>query len=150
MENLKKLWLSYNETSNKLGKALGRTSNIVGEYAEYIALRYYGGSFLKISDSGADIRDKEGRLFQVKARKMEVARSTQLGIIRSWEFDYLVVILFDPEGRIIKALEVPVTVAKEYGVANKHQNGWVITTNREFLQDARSKDISAALSKINQ
>ncbi len=122
----------------------------MGEYAEYIALRYYGGSFLKISDSGADIRDKEGRLFQVKARKMEVARSTQLGIIRSWEFDYLVVILFDPEGRIIKALEVPVTVAKEYGVANKHQNGWVITTNREFLQDARSKDISAALSKINQ
>ncbi|MGF1751900.1 DUF6998 domain-containing protein [Vibrio cionasavignyae] len=150
MEDIKELWLKFNEYSNKLTVALGRTSNIVGEYAEYLAHKHYGGKLLEISGSSADIRTDDGKLYQVKSRKVKSSTSTQLNVIRSWEFDYLVVILFSKDGSVKKAIEVPVEIAKEYGVANSHQNGWVITTSQKFLNDSRVKDISAKLSVLNQ
>ena len=135
MEEVKDLWLKFNEYSNKIASALDRTSNIVGEYAEYLAYQYYGGKLLEISGSSADIEAHDGKLYQVKSRKIKGTTSTQLNVIRSWDFDYLVVVLFKADGAIMQALEVPVEVAKEYGVANTHQNGWVITTTQNFLKD---------------
>lgn len=131
MEEVKDLWLKFNEYSNKLAEALGRTHNLVSEYAEYLAHQYYGGRLLEISGSSADIKTKEGKLYQVKSRKVKGTPTTQLNVIRSWKFDYLVVVLFDEYGAIKKALEVPVEVAKEYSAANSHQNGWVITTTQK-------------------
>ncbi|MBF6058015.1 DUF6998 domain-containing protein [Thiomicrorhabdus heinhorstiae] len=150
MEEVKDLWLKFNEYSNKLANALGRTSNIVGEYAEYLAHQFYGGRLLEISGSSADIESENGTLYQVKSRKIKGTPTTQLNVIRSWDFDYLVVILFDANGGIKKALEVPVDIAKEYGAANSHQNGWVITTSQKFLNDRRSKDITVSLSAYNK
>ena len=60
MEDIKELWLKFNEYSNKLSAALGRTSNIVGEYAEYLAHKHYGGRLLEISGSSADIESTQG------------------------------------------------------------------------------------------
>lgn len=150
MEEIQGLWLKFNEYSNKLAFALGRTSNIVGEYAEYLAHQYYGGKLLEISGVSADIKTDNGSLYQVKSRKIKGTSSTQLNVIRSWEFDFLVVILFDNSGVVTKALEVPVVVAKEYGVPNSHQNGWVITTSQKFLNESRSKDITIALEALNK
>lgn len=150
MEEIEDIWLKFNEYSNKLADALGRTSNLVGEYAEYLAYKYYGGRLLEISGSSADIKTEEGKLYQVKSRKIKGTPTTQLNIIRSWEFDYLVAVLFDEPGIIKKALEVPVEVAKEYAAANSHQNGWVITTTQKFLNDKRSIDISIQLSSLSK
>ena len=150
MEEIKDLWLKFNEYSNKLAEALGRTSNIVGEYAEYLAHQYYGGRLLEISGSSADIESDDGTRYQVKSRRIKGTPTTQLNVIRSWDFDYLVVILFDANGAVKKALEVPADIAKEYGVANSHQNGWVITTTQKFLNDSRSKDITVPLSTYNE
>ena len=149
MEEVKDLWLKFNEYSNKLAEALGRTSNIVGEYAEYLAHQYYGGRLLEISGSSADIESDNGTRYQVKSRKIKGTPTTQLNVIRSWDFDFLVVILFDANGGVKKALEVPVDIAKEYGVPNSHQNGWVITTTQKFLNDRRSKDITVPLGAYN-
>ncbi len=44
------LWKKYNEYSQKLVDALGRTNNIVGEYAEYLAQKYTGGELLPFSN----------------------------------------------------------------------------------------------------
>ena len=150
MEEIKDLWLKFNEYSNKLANAIGRTSNIVGEYAEYLAHQFYGGRLLEISGASADIESDNGTLYQVKSRKIKGTLTTQLNVIRSWDFDYLVVILFDVNGGVKKALEVPVDIAKEYGVANSHQNGWIITTTQKFLNDSRSKDITVPLSAYNK
>jgi len=149
MEDINDLWLKFNEYSNKLTDALGRTSNIVGEYAEYLAHKHYGGRLLEISGASADIEASDGTLYQVKSRKIKGSPTTQLNVIRSWDFDFLVVILFEVSGTIKKAIQVPVEVAKEYGVLNSHQNGWVITTNQNFLNDYRSVDISMQLSVLN-
>jgi len=150
LNEVKDLWLKFNEYSNKLAIALGRTSNIVGEYAEYLAHKYYGGSLLKISEASADMETKDGVCYQIKARKIKGTPSTQLSVIRSWDFDFLVVILFNANGTIRQALEVPVEIAKEYGKSNNHQNGWVITTSENFLNDKRAKDISLFLSELNE
>ena len=147
--NIKKLWNDYNTIVNKLSQALGRTTNIVGEYAEYLTAQYYNGKLLASSHKSADVvvlQNGKQVLYQVKARKMEHLSSTQLGIIRSWEFDFLVVIIFDLNGGILKALEVPVDIAKNYAKENSHQNGWVITTTQEFLNDQNSKDITKPMS----
>lgn len=148
MEDVSDLWLKFNEYANKLADALGRTSNIVGEYAEFLACQHYGGTLLSASTCSADIECHDGTRYQVKARKVKGVPTTSLGVIRSWDFDYLVVILFDADGTISRALEVPVEVAKEHGVVNNHQHGWVITTNLRFMRDSRSKDITAALSAL--
>ena len=58
----------------------------------------------------------------------------------------MVVILFNPDGTLRRALEVPDDVAKEHGVANSHQSGWVIAMNQRFLSDRRSSDITAHLA----
>jgi hypothetical protein len=114
MESLQELWLKYNEYSNRLAEALGRTSNIVGEYAEYLAHRHYGGKLLGISGASADIEAPDGKKYQVKSRKVKGTSTTQLNVIRSWSFDYLVVILFYERGYVKKALEVSVDVAREF------------------------------------
>jgi hypothetical protein len=57
-----------------------------------------------------------------------------------------VVIIFDLNGGILKALEVPVDIAKKYAKENSHQNGWVITTTQEFLNNKSSKDITKLIS----
>lgn len=150
MEDVKDLWLKFNEYSNKLTNALGRTSNIVGEYAEYLAHKHYGGYLLEISGASADIEAPDGTLYQVKSRKIKGSISTQLNVIRSWDFDFLVVILFQANGSIKKAIQVPVEVAKEYGKINNYQNGWVITTNQKFLNDQRSTDITVSLCMLNK
>ena len=150
MEDVIDLWLKFNEYSNKLTLALGRTSNIVGEYAEYLAHKHYGGRFLEISGASADIEAPDGTLYQVKSRKIKGATSTQLNVIRSWDFDFLVVILFEANGAIKKAVQVPVEVAKEYGAANSHQNGWIITTTQKFLNDDRLTDLTVSFSVLNQ
>ncbi len=150
MNDLQELWLKYNEYSNRLAEALGRTSNIVGEYAEYLAHRHYGGKLLEVSGASADIEAQDGTKYQVKSRKVKGTPTTQLNVIRSWDFDYLVVILFDARGYVKKALQVPVAVARELAVPNSLQNGWVITTTQGFLSDPRSKDITSFLSAYEQ
>ena len=111
---------------------------------------HYGGMLLRASESSADIEADDGTRYQIKSRKIKSTSSTQLNVIRSWEFDYLVVILFKADGKVLKALEIPAAVAKEYGVANGHQNGSVITTSRRFLVDSRSKDITPSIIKLSQ
>jgi hypothetical protein len=53
--NVNQLWFRYNEYSNKLHNKLGRASNIVGEYAEYLSHQHYGGKLLTASTSSADL-----------------------------------------------------------------------------------------------
>ena len=142
MDEVVELWKKYNEYSRRLSFVLGRTSNIVGEYAEYLAQKYTGGILLNASNSSADIQLSDGTLYQVKSRKIDGTLRTQLSIIRSWEFDFLFVILFDQDGLVLKSIISPVSVAKEYGRKNKHQNGWVITTTNQFMYDPRNVGIT--------
>ena len=148
MENINELWGKFNEYSNRLSAALGRTNNIVGEYTEYLAHQFYGGRLLDISCGSADI-EADGKHYQVKSRKTKNGLTTQLNVIRSWDFEFLVVILFDERGGVAKAVEVPVETARLFGKENTHQNGWGISTTKKFLNASDARDITADLEALN-
>ncbi len=147
-DEVTQLWNKYNEYSQKLAKALGGTNNIVGEYAEYLALQHIGAELLEISNSSADIRAKDGTLYQVKCRKIKNNLTTQLNVIRSWKFNFLFVILFAPDGAVKKALLSPVFVSQEYARENAYQHGWIITTTYDFLHDSRNQDVTSQVKKL--
>lgn len=142
------LWKEFNKSNSLLVEKLGRSKNTIGEFGEYLAYKHYGGTLYNGSYAGADLVDSEGVLYQVKTRQLKQLDSTSLGIIRSWEFDYLVVLLFGMQGEILKALEVPVDIAKEYAKQNDYQNGTVITTTNAFLNDDRFRDLSDSMKEI--
>lgn len=144
-EVISSLWKMFNQSSNALSKILGRTNNVVGEYAEYLVCKYLNGEMLSPSNKSADIQDRDGKLYQVKARKV-TNLTTQLGVIRSWDFNYLIVILFDFDGNIIKAVKLPASTAKKCSIYNEHQNGWVISTTDSFFNQEKIEDITVELN----
>ncbi|MCA1773975.1 MAG: hypothetical protein LC677_15745 [Halomonas sp.] len=87
------IWKKYNEVTMQLSYQLGRSNNIIGEYSEHLMNEYLQGALLGMSHKSADI-EKDGKLYQVKSRRLDAGTTTQLGVIRSWDFDYLAVILF--------------------------------------------------------
>ena len=149
MNEITELWKNYNTSTKRLKEKLGRTSNLVGEYAEYLVNEYLKGELLTASHASADIKAPNGDLHQVKSRKIVNGQTTQLGIIRSWNFDFLTIILFDDNGSVIKGLIYPKSTAKKYAVENEYQNGWVITTTSEFLNDENKLDITQKIRQLN-
>ncbi len=148
-QSVKSLWRKFNVTANELSIALGRTKNIVGEYAEHLANQYYQGKLLKVSGASADIEMPDGTRYQVKSRKISGSPTIQLNVIRSWDFDFLVVILFDEIGDIYRSIELRMLVAREYAKESAHQRGGIITTSRSFLSYPRGRDITEAISTLN-
>lgn len=150
MNEIVDLWKIYNSSVELLKARLNRTSNIVGEYAEYLVKEYLNGELLTASFASADVKAPNGELHQVKSRKITNGLTTQLGIIRSWDFDFLTIIFFDTNGSVLKGLIFPKSIAEKYAKDNEHQNGWVITTTNEFLNDENSIDITQKLREINK
>lgn len=143
-------WRQYNEAETNLSNLLGRTRNVVGEYAEFLINEFLQGELLNASTNSADIKTKNNQLYQVKSRKIKNDTATQLNVIRSWDFDFLAVILFDFLGNIRKALICPVEIAKQFAVPNKHQNGHVITTTASFLNHHMINDITNEIRLLNE
>jgi hypothetical protein len=148
-QSVKSSWRRFNVTANELSIALGRTKNIVGEYAEHLANQYYRGRLLDVSEASADIEMPDGTRYQVTSRKISGSPTTKLNVIRSWDFDFLVVILFNEIGDVYRAIELPMLAAKEYAKRVERQGGDIITTSRAFLIDPRAKDITEAISALN-
>lgn len=143
-----KLWSNYNMATNLILDAMGGASNIVGEFAEQLVADYYGGKQLQASSKSADVILDDGRTIQVKARTPRQTLTTSLGIIRTWDFDLLVAVLFSTDGAVIKAVEVASDVAQSIATPNKLQNGWVITTTQDFLNHPKVRDITQGLNDV--
>ncbi|MGQ8870111.1 DUF6998 domain-containing protein [Myroides sp. TSA_177.3] len=142
------LWKKYNKTSTELVEAMGGTSNEVGEFAELLVANYYKGKQLPASCKSADVETKEGKLIQVKSRKLDKIKSTSLNVFRSWDFDVLVVVIFDKQGGILKAIELNVADAKSLAKSNKHQNGHILTTNKYLLEHINAVDLTKAFQSL--
>jgi len=147
-EYLVSLWKNYNNASLLLTKAMSGTGNEVGEFSEQLVCKYYNAKQLNASQKSADLITEDGKLIQVKSRKIEQLMATTLNVIRSWDFNILVIVLFSKEGNILKAIEIDSIIAKEFAKPNKHQNGYILTTTKELLENRKSKDITKYLQNI--
>jgi hypothetical protein len=145
---LTSLWKNYNNASSLLTQAMGGTANEVGEFAEILVAKYYNAEQLTASNKSADLKTNDNKLIQVKSRKIEKLKTTSLNVIRSWDFDILVVVLFSKDGNILKAIEINAKDAQKIATSNSHQNGDVLTTNSDLLNNSNAVDITSGLQSL--
>lgn len=147
VEPIGRLWLDFCSAKNRIAAALGRSSNVVGELAERVVAEYHGTSPFEVSHPSADVELEDHTLIQVKARMLTDVRTTSLSTFRSWNFDVLAVILFEPDGTISFGGEIPRDAARRHAREITHVNGWMISTTHDFLSDPAFTDLTDAYRK---
>jgi len=109
-----------------LRRGLVRTRNApLGDLAETIALRAYGGVLAPNSEKSYDLLSDDGKRVQVKARLVDPAdrRSQPFSAFRSWDFDIALFVLFDSRTYdIIWARELTSAETHELGRRVEHTN----------------------------
>jgi len=81
-----------------IDRGLVRTRNPpLGDLAEHIVWKAYGGELAANSGKSYDIIDADGRRVQVKARAIELTnrRTQAFSAVRSWDFDSVVFLNID-------------------------------------------------------
>lgn len=141
------LWKSWNIPHEKLVKILP-TRNVVGEIGELLAMAYLKGT-KETNLKSFDILGKDGLKYQVKTRQLDKMRSTPLNVIRSWDFDKLIVIIFNTKGLVSNAIVMDaLIVKKKYAKKNTYQNGFVVTASTKFFSDESALNITSSLNEI--
>ena len=108
------LWEKWNKLTQQLFTALGeRTHNIVGEFAEQLVADVLNAQSERPSNDAYDMRlndqggkDGKGTRVQVKARKCAKLSGVQLSDFHDWDFDVLIIVLFNNEGKLTKVLRL--------------------------------------------
>lgn len=150
-QNILKLMNHYARILNKL-HALGvtRTYNSpVGDYAEWLVSKKMNLTLQPNSSAGFDAQNEATHLrYQIKSRwerQTSSARSRKLNVIRNYknkQFDFLIVIIFGDVFNVKEAYCIAHKILPKYGQYNKHQNGYVLTVNRNWLTDPNIKNIT--------
>jgi len=132
------IWESCRDALTHLGFV--RSGNVVGDYAEWVATRAFG---LKLSGSKlsrSDATDREGRRYQVKARRRDKVAGTVFSRLRPDDFDILVLMVFGPKYEL--------SFAGRIGVADVRRllnaSGGLVLTER-VLQDSAVENITTTL-----
>ena len=120
-----------------------------GDYGERLVAEAYDGELAPNSEKSWDVVTEAGDRIQVKSRVFDTARSAstrQMSVIRSWDFDTLVVILFSNEDlSITQAVEFETAVIKEHARYVKHVNGWRLVATAQIM--ALGQDITVDLQR---
>lgn len=108
-------------------RAVIRTRNApLGDYAEYLTQRTFGGELLPNSGKSYDLLDADGQRLQVKARTVGegVRGSAKFSAFRSFDFDSAVFIAFDlGTYEVVWARLVPREVVESTVRYSPHING---------------------------
>ena len=117
-------------------------------YTEVLAAAHYQGSRTQ-DGTPWDVLAGDGR--RVKLRAL-IASATGEGppralrAIKSWDFDILLVVLFDNTYGIAHATEVPASEAEQAATFAPKNNGYVLMATDDFL-DERGTDVTEALRR---
>lgn len=107
-----------------------------GDYAELLVQRATGGELAPNSQRSWDVETPTGQHLQVKARVVTNPRAVgerQLSVFRSWEFDAVVIVLFDDEFRVWRAARLPVEILEQAGRFVAHVSGFRVMATDELL-----------------
>jgi len=143
MENKIELWQMYCAIKKVIAKKF-RTNNIEGEITEELIAKFYGGELAKASSKGYDFK-VDSLKYQVKARMAKNGKITGgLSDIHSWDFDYLVVALYNEDGtfKLVKEL----TNAEAQKLAFKGKGRDIISVSA-IKKDEVGKNITEAVKE---
>lgn len=144
------LLASYREVLAELRRReIVRTGNApTGDYAETLVKVAFSGELAPNSEKSWDVLTPRGEKLQVKSRLLDdptKSKQRQLSPIRSWGFDFLVIVLFDSTYRIWKATKVPVELVRGTGTHSDWVNGELIVARDSLMNHAQAKDLTDVL-----
>lgn len=126
-----------------------RTANApVGDYAEYLAQRVYGGTLENNSVKSHDLLSATSQRIQVKARAVGKAnkRTTKFSTFRSFQFDLACLLLFDARTYdLIWARELSPDVVRSLARHSDHVNGDHLTRT---VVEREGKDVTLKFKKV--
>lgn len=141
-----------------LRRGVIRTLNApVGDLAEALSARVYGGELAPNSEKSWDVRSANAELVQVKSRVVSLAARTkpvQFSVFRSWEFDAAVFVVFAAETyEVIAAMEVPVESVRSKATDVSWVGGSRLTVSVAVLRSLdgaidRTDEFAAALDAL--
>jgi hypothetical protein len=123
-------------------------NNPIGDIAEEIVARHYGGERGSFSQSSWDVLLPSGERLQVKALRLTALGTRRnLSPIRSTGYDAVVIVVFDEEFRVVEGLRIAREVVEELFPHRPHVNGRVITVTQKLREhpDVETLDLSDAL-----
>ena len=107
-----------------------RTANApLGDYAEHLAHRLYGGAIEANSKKSYDIEAADGTLVQVKARAWgpDTSPSAVFSVFRSFDFDIATLVVFDATNyTLMWAREMAAAEVESAARWSKHVNGHLL------------------------
>jgi hypothetical protein len=107
-----------------------------GDYAELLVQRATAGELAPNSQRSWDVLTPEGERLQVKARVVTSptrAGERQLSVFRSWDFDALVVVLFDDQFRVWRATHLAVALLEAHSRFIEHVRGYRVMATDTLL-----------------
>lgn len=119
----------YTELMEELrNREMTRSSNNpVADYAEKIVVERLGLRRAGKEEKGYDARDKRGKKYQIKARRItRHNQSRQLSVIRNLDeklFDFLIAAVFDEFFNILEMWKVPYQFVRENSKWLEYQHG---------------------------
>lgn len=129
-----RLWKIYCVVQKSIAEAMGRTKNIVGEFAEQLVCQYYKGKLANKSQKSYDFLVK-GKRFQVKSRMINQYDGVQLSDFQNWNFDFLVVVIFSPRtGKVLRAGKFKKEDAEVFAKEKKSNKRSIIITSKKFWE----------------
>lgn len=132
------IWESCQDALTHMGVL--RSGRVLGDYAEWVTACAFG---LKLSGSKLsrhDATDREGRRYQVKARRRDEVAGTVFSRLHPDDFDILVLMVFGPKYELSFAARIPVADVRRLLNATR---GLVLT--ERLLQDPAVENITTTL-----
>ena len=134
--------------TNIIYRLLGsRTNNVVGEFAECLVADALHGSLTPPSHKDYDMKLLDGSTVQIKARKLSGNHrySETLSDFHSWNFDILIVVLFNDDGTLKQVLQMDSKLARTF-IHPRKKSGQadIITLSKKFVSAAN--DITSCFS----
>jgi ABC-type molybdate transport system substrate-binding protein len=161
-DDIKTLMCAFLEIKRRLtDEDLGVANSLtdpVGQYAEYLAQKVYGGKRTNNGTAGHDLIDRNKRKIEVKGRvkkhdnykpKTYINDSNVSG----GNFDYLVYVVFNNDFEVEYAFGV--TQSNFKAVFNKVEHGnsppkWVIKAREEILENPKIENITNVFRNANK
>lgn len=123
-----------------------RSSNLTGDYAEWVVGQAFGRPLEPNSKKGYDLVLDDGRKVQVKGRVVDDPPDPgqlRSGIFRSWDFDLGAFVLLDSATmEVRRAVTVPVDLVRSRARSDARQGGWFVIMNGVLMDAPEAVDIT--------
>jgi hypothetical protein len=117
-------------------KVIRTNNNPIGDIAEEVVARHYGGKRGTFVQAGWDVELPDGTKLQVKALRLAGARGRRnLSPIRDDHYHAVIVVIFDEDFRVTEGLRIDRATVERLFPHREHVNGRVITVTKKLRDE---------------